>query len=56
MTEYEQEVEHDYRATESFLRFLCKIFKNTHPQEFMQKEFTNSFLSKALQEYFLPIM
>ena len=31
ITIFEQENLHDYKATESFLRFLCKIFKTTHP-------------------------
>ena len=56
MTQHEQENVFDYKATESMLRFMSKIFKSLHSQELLFQDVQGSFHLRALQDYFQPIL
>ena len=58
MAEKEGKTFHNYKATESFLRFMCKIFKRNHPQECLEqgKNLMDSFLAHSLINYYKKCM
>ena len=58
IADYEASTLHSYKATEAFLRFLCKIFKRRYPQECLDREknLMDSFLAQALNRFYKTSM